>query len=329
MSEQPIRWGILATGGMAAAFTEDLLRLPDAQVTAVGSRSADAARRFAARFGIPRAHGSWRELAADPEVDVVYVATPHAHHVPAATACLEAGKPVLCEKPFSLSGRQARELAELAGKQGLFLMEAMWTRVNPTVLRVADLVADGAIGEVRALHASFGERVTAPPEHRLWDPAAGGGALLDLGTYPVSFAHLLLGTPDTVTAHARLSPQGVDAQTGVLLGYPDGAMAVLSCSLLARDEHRAAVYGTAGRIEIPADFFNPRSFVLHRDGHEPQTVTAPPQEGNGYGHQAREVMRCLRAGLTESPLVPLADTIAVMEVLDAVRERIGVRYPGE
>ncbi|MFI8191574.1 Gfo/Idh/MocA family protein [Streptomyces sp. NPDC085946] len=329
MSEQPVRWGVLATGGMAAAFTEDLLRIPDARVTAVGSRSVGAAQRFAARFGVPRAHGSWQELAADPEVDVVYVATPHAHHVAAATACLEAGKPVLCEKPFALSGRQARTLTELAGKRGLFVMEAMWTCVNPTVLRIAELVADGAIGEVRALHASFGLRVTAPAEHRLWDPAAGGGALLDLGTYPVSFAHLLLGAPDTVTAHARLSPQGVDEQTGMVLGYADGAMAVLSCSLLAQDEHRAAVYGTAGRIEIPAAFFNPRSFVLHRDGHEPRTVTAPPQEGNGYGHQAREVMRCLRAGLTESPLMPPARTLAVMDTLDAVRERIGVRYPGE
>jgi predicted dehydrogenase len=329
VSEQTVRWGILATGGMAAAFTEDLLREPEARVTAVGSRSVAGAQRFAKRFGIPRAHGTWQELAADPEVDVVYVATPHAHHLAAATACLEAGKPVLCEKPFALSGRQTRALVELAGKQGLFLMEAMWTYVNPTVRRVADLVADGAIGEVRSLHASFGGRVTVPPEHRLWDPAAGGGALLDLGTYPVSFAHLLLGVPDSVTAHARLSARGVDEQTGVLLGYADGAMAVLTCSLLADDERRAVVYGTAGRIEIPADFYNPGSFVLHRDGHEPQTVTAPPQLGNGYGHQAREVMRCLRVGLTESPLVPLAGSLAVMDTLDKVRELVGVRYPGE
>lgn len=329
MSEQPIRWGILATGGMAAAFTDDLLRLPDARVTAVGSRSLATARPFAERFGIPRAHGSWRELAADPEVDVVYVATPHAHHVAAASACLEAGKPVLCEKPFALSGRQARILTELAAEQGLFVMEAMWTCLNPLILRIAELVADGAIGEVRSVYASFGGRMNAPAEHRLWDPTAGGGALLDLGTYPVSLAHLLLGAPDSVTAHASLSPQGVDAQTGVLLGYADGAMAVLSCSMVAHDERRAAVYGTEGRIEIPAEFFNPRSFVLHRDGHDPQTVAAAPQEGNGYEHQAREVMRCLREGLTESPLWPHARTLAVMDTLDAVRERIGVRYPGE
>ncbi|MEU2118013.1 Gfo/Idh/MocA family oxidoreductase [Streptomyces sp. NPDC016459] len=329
MSEQIIRWGILATGGMAAAFTEDLLREPGAQVAAVGSRSEAAARQFAQRYGIPQAYGSWHELAADPEVDVVYVATPHANHVAAATACLEAGKPVLCEKPFALSGHQARLLTELATEQGLFLMEAMWTYVHPLVRRVVELVADGAIGEIRALHAHFGGRVTVPPEHRLWDPATGGGALLDLGTYPVSFAHLLLGAPESVAAHARLSPQGVDEQTGILLGHSGGAMAVLSCSLLADDERRAVVYGTAGRIEIPADFYNPSALVLHRDGHEPQTYTAPPQRGNGYGHQAREVMRCLRSGLTESPLVPLAGTLAVMDTLDAVRARIGVRYPGE
>lgn len=329
MSEQPVRWGVLATGGMAAAFTEDLLLLPDARVTAVGSRSAESAQAFADRFGIPRAHGSWRELAADPEVDVVYVATPHAQHVAAATACLEAGKPVLVEKPFALSGNQARQLTELAEKQNLFVMEAMWTCLNPAVLRIVELVGEGAIGEIRALHADFGARVDAPQDHRLWDPAAGGGALLDLGTYPVSFAHLILGAPETVTAHARLSPRGVDEQTGILLGYRDGAMAVLTCSLLAQDEHRATVYGTAGRIEIPADFYNPRSFVLHRDGREPETVTAAPQEGNGYGHQAREVMRCLRAGLTASPLLPAAHTLAVMDTLDQVREHTGVRYPGE
>ncbi|MGW5640606.1 Gfo/Idh/MocA family protein [Streptomyces sp. NPDC003832] len=329
MSEQPVRWGVLATGGIAAAFTEDLLLLPDARVTAVGSRSTGSAQAFADRFGIPRAHGSWGELAADPEVDVVYVATPHAQHVAAATACLEAGKPVLVEKPFALSGDQARGLAELAQKQGLFVMEAMWTCLNPVVLRIAELVGEGAIGEVRALHADFGSRVDAPEDHRLWDPAAGGGALLDLGTYPVSFAHLILGVPETVAAHAGLSPRGVDEQTGILLGYRDGAMAVLTCGLLAVDERRATVYGTAGRIVIPADFYNPRSFVLHREGHEPQTVTAAPQEGNGYGHQAREVMRCLRAGLTQSPLLPLAHTLAVMDTLDRVRDRTGVHYPGE
>ncbi|MEV4947338.1 Gfo/Idh/MocA family oxidoreductase [Streptomyces sp. NPDC053755] len=329
MSERSIRWGVLATGGMAAAFTEDLLREPGAQVVAVGSRSEAGAQRFAQRFGIPRAYGRWQDLAADPEVDVVYVATPHAHHVTAATACLEAGKPVLCEKPFALSGRQARLVTELAAKRELFLMEAMWTYVNPLVRRVAELTSDGAIGEVRAVHAHFGARVSVPPEHRLWDPAAGGGALLDLGTYPVSFAHLLLGAPESVTAHARLSPQGVDEQTGILLGYAGGAMAVLTCSLLADDERRAVVYGTRGRVEIPADFYNPPAFVLHRDGHEPRTYAATPQEGNGYGHQAREVMRCLGSGLTESPLVPSAGTLAVMDTLDAVRARIGVRYPGE
>ncbi|MEU5362570.1 Gfo/Idh/MocA family oxidoreductase [Streptomyces sp. NPDC005925] len=329
MGEQGVRWGILATGGMAAAFTEDLLREPEARVTAVGSRSVAGAQRFADRFGIPHAHGTWQELAADPEVDVVYVATPHAHHLAAATACLEAGKPVLCEKPFALSGRQTCALVELARRRRLFLMEAMWTYLNPTVRRVVGLVADDAIGEVRSVHASFGGRVSVPAEHRLWDPEAGGGALLDLGTYPVSFAHLLLGPPGSVTAQARLSRTGVDAQTGVLLGYDSGAMAVLTCSLLADDERRAVVYGTAGRIEIPADFYNPSAFVLHRDGHEPRTVTAPPQQGNGYGHQAREVMRCLREGLTESPLVPLAGSLAVMDTLDAVRAVVGVRYPGE
>ncbi|GAB2621060.1 Gfo/Idh/MocA family oxidoreductase [Streptomyces capparidis] len=327
----PIRWGILATGGIAAAFTEDLRLLPDAEVVAVGSRSAESAHRFAKTHGIPRAHGSWAELAADPEVDVVYVATPHSAHHAATELLLRAGKAVLCEKPFTLNTRQARELTALADERGLFLMEAMWTRVNPVIRRMAELIADGAVGEVRAVHADFGFAAPAEATHRLRDPHQGGGALLDLGVYPVSFAHFVLGAPAHIAAWARLSPQGVDENTGILLGYDSGAVATLTCSIVAGTPVVAAVSGTAGRIELPHGFFHPDGFVLHRLGREPEHVRVPGGEesGNGYTHEAVEVMRCLRAGRTQSPLVPLADTLAVMETLDAVRERIGVRYPGE
>ncbi|MFD9126693.1 Gfo/Idh/MocA family protein [Kitasatospora sp. NPDC059571] len=329
VTDRTIRWGILATGGIAASFTEDLAAVEGAEVFAVASRTEASARAFADRFGVPRAYGSWAQLAADPEVDVVYVATPHAGHRDAAALMLGAGKAVLCEKPFTLNAAQTAELVGLARKRELFLMEAMWTYLDPTVRRIAELVADGALGEVRVVQADFGFPAAFDPAHRLWDPAAGGGALLDLGVYPVAFAQLLLGEPESVQAVAALTPQGVDANTAVVLGHASGATALLGCSLVAQSGQRASVQGSAGRIEIERDFFHPEGFVLHRDGREPEVFRAPARVGHGYGVEAAEVVRCLRSGLTESPLVPLDGSLAVMRTLDAVRERIGVRYPGD
>jgi predicted dehydrogenase len=329
VADRPIRWGILATGGIAASFTEDLLDVPGAEVVAVASRTEEGARAFADRFGVPRAYGSWRELAADGDVDVVYVATPHTHHHRATALLLDAGRSVLCEKPFTLSAPQTEELISTARKRGLFLMEAMWTYLDPTVRRITELVADGAIGEIRSVHADFGFPAEFDPAHRLWDPALGGGALLDLGVYPVAFAQLLLGAPSSVHAWAQLTPQGVDANTAIVLGHASGATALLGCSLTAQSGQRATVQGSAGRIEIERDFFHPDGFVLHRAGREPEEFRAAPRVGHGYGPEAAEVGRCLRAGLTESPLVPLDGSLAVMRTLDAVRDRIGVRYPGE
>ncbi|GAA1180471.1 Gfo/Idh/MocA family oxidoreductase [Streptomyces hebeiensis] len=336
--EPVVRWGVLATGGIAARFTADVRELPDAEIVAVASRSEAAAREFAGRFGIPRAYGSWAGLFADAEVDVVYVATPHSAHRAAAGAALAAGKPVLCEKAFTLDARQAGELVALARERGLFLMEAMWMYCDPVVRRLVELVRDGAIGEVRTVQADFGLEGPFDPYHRLRDPALGGGALLDLGVYPVSFAHLLLGEPDRVQADALLSPEGVDLNTGILLGWDSGATALLSCSLTAGTPRTATVTGTKGRIEVPAGFFAPERFTLHRAGAEPEEFTAAGVAGgpqvphglhglHGLQHEAAEAMRCLRAGETQSPLVPLEGTLAVMRTLDAVRDRIGVRYP--
>ncbi|MGW4897044.1 Gfo/Idh/MocA family protein [Kitasatospora sp. NPDC004240] len=325
--ERPIRWGILATGGIATAFTEDLRLTPGAVVAAVASRDAGTARAFAARHGIPRAHGSWQDLADDPDVDVVYVATPHGHHHPAVALLLDAGRPVLCEKPLTVNGAQAQELVALARVRGTFLMEAMWTLLNPAIRKAAELLADGAIGEVRSLHAHLGWRAEVDRGHRLRDPAAGGGALLDAGVYLVALARFLLGDPDRVDAQALLTPEGVDEHTSVLLGHPGGATASLTCSFAATLSQSAVVHGTHGRIEIPANLFNPEAIVLHREGSEPIRFPAPPALGHGYGPEAAEVMRCLRAGWTESPLVPLDGTLAVLRTLDTVRERIGLRYP--
>ncbi|MFJ3716306.1 Gfo/Idh/MocA family protein [Streptomyces sp. NPDC090057] len=331
MGQQSVRWGILATGGIAAAFAADLVDLPDAEIVAVASRRRESAEAFAERFGVTRAYGDWESLAADPDIDVVYVATPHAAHRAAAGLCLTAGRNVLCEKAFTLNAREAGELVALAKEHDRFLMEAMWMYCNPLVRRLKALVDDGAIGEVRTVQADFGLAGPFPAAHRLRDPELGGGSLLDLGVYPVSFAQLLLGEPDAVAASAVLSPEGVDLQTGALLSWESGALASLHCSIAGGTGTTASVTGSLGRIDVPAGFFHPERFVLHRDGRDSEEFTADPADGprTSLRHEAAEVMRALRAGERESPLVPLDGSLAVMRTLDAIRERIGVRYPGE
>jgi predicted dehydrogenase len=321
------RWGILATGGIAARFVEDLRLLPDAQVLAVGSRSMPSAQAFADRFDIPRAYGTWAELAADADVDVVYVATPHSAHHAATMTCLTAGRAVLCEKPLTLDLATSTELVQTARAHDVFLMEAMWMRCNPTIRRVCELIADGAIGEVTAIHADFGLAGPFAPESRLRDPAQGGGALLDLGVYPVSLAHLVLGRPDSVQAWAKLTPEGVDQNTGVLLGYDSGAVAALTCGLVGATAVAATITGSTGRIALPDPFFCPSEFSLRRAGSDPETIRVVEPAGNGYQYEAAEVQRCLTAGLVESPLVPHAVSLEVMELLDTIRGQIGVSYP--
>ncbi|SDY08362.1 Predicted dehydrogenase [Micromonospora pattaloongensis] len=319
------RWGILATGGIATKFVEDLRLVPDAEVVAVGSRTPAGARAFADRHGIPRAYGSWAEFAADDDIDVVYVATPHAAHHAAAMTCLQAGRAVLCEKPLTLERATSAELIDTARARDVFLMEAMWMRCNPTVRKAVGLIRDGAIGEVTTVHADFSLAGPFPPEHRLRARTLGGGALLDLGIYPVSLAHLLLGAPHHVRSWAKLSPEGVDENTGIVLGYDSGAVAALTCGIIGGTPTVAAITGTKGRIELPPDFHCPNRFTLRRDGAEPEVVTTE-QQGWGYQYEAAEVQRCLAAGLRESPLVPHAVTLEVMGLLDTVREQIGVTY---
>jgi predicted dehydrogenase len=319
-----IRWGILSTGSIASTFVNDLRLLPDASVEAVGSRTAESAERFAARHGIPRAHGSWQALVEDPEIDAIYVATPHTAHFDATMLSLAAGKATLTEKPFTLDVASSETLVETARDNGVFLMEAMWTRCIPAVRRMVDLVKSGAIGDPTAVHADFGMQVPRDATHRLWARALGGGALYDVGIYPVTFAHLFLGAPASVQAWARISDGGIDENTGILFGYDSGAIAALTCSLVGDSARRATITGTAGRIEVPRDFFHPQGFtVWHGDRAEAVDL---PFEGVGYHFEAAEVHRCLREGLTESPLVPLSETLEILTVLDVVRVKVGLDY---
>ncbi|MFG1675506.1 Gfo/Idh/MocA family protein [Micromonospora sp. NPDC049282] len=319
------RWGILATGHIATCFATDLRLAPGAELVAVGSRTRESAEAFARRHDVPRAYASWAELAADPDLDAIYVATPHAAHHEAALACLAGGKAVLVEKPCTLDLPTTIELVETARARGLFFMEAMWMRTNPLVLRLLELIRDGAIGEVTHVRADFGAAGPFPPEHRMRNRELGGGALLDLGVYPLGLAHLVLGTPQHVQAWARLSPEAVDENTGIVLGWDSGAVATLSCGMVGATAITASITGTTGRIDLPEPFFRPGSAVLHRLGAEPETIPAD-LTGGGYQYEAIEVGRCLAAGLTESPLVPHAATLEIMTLVDDIKARIGVSY---
>lgn len=319
-----IRWGILATGGIARSFAKDLALLPEAELVAVGSRTPAGAQAFAAEYAVPRAHGSWEALATDPDVDVIYIATPHSHHHEAAVLCLHANKPLLVEKAFTLDLAQAQDLVTVARERHLFLMEAMWTRTIPAIRRIQELIADGAIGEVTQVTASFGLGIDFDASHRLRNPALGGGALLDLGVYPVTFAQIFLGRAQHVRAWASLWPEGTDANTGIILGYESGAVATLHCGVKG-DSRAARIVGTRGRIELNHGFHAPSTFTLFRAGADAEEFEVPIR-GNGLGYEAEEVMSCLRAGAVESTLVPLSSTLDTMRTLDAIRTQIGVSY---
>jgi predicted dehydrogenase len=318
-----IRWGIVANGPVASQFVQDLALLPEAHALGVASRQRDRATAFATRYGIPRAYGSWDELAGDPDIDVVYVATAHGAHVEVARLFIEAGKAVLCEKSLTADLATARDLVELARRRGIFLMEAMGTWTHPTIRRIRDLVASGAIGEVTHLHADFGIGGTPPVGHRKRTPELGRGALLDLGVYPVTLAHLFLGTPLAVTAWASMFPEGNDANTGLILGYESGAVATLHAGVAGETAQRAAITGRDGRIEIERVFWRPDTFTLTRWDGSAQRSTLPVG-GHGIVHEAQEVMRCLRAGRTESDLFPLDAVLAVMTTLDTALRQVRV-----
>jgi len=325
----PIRWGIVGTGGIAAAFAGDLQLMPDASLAAVGSRSQASADEFGDRFDVPQRHASYDALVNDPAVDAVYVATPHPGHYDAAMAAIEAGKAVLVEKPFTLNAKEAQSLIEAARSRHVFLMEAMWSRFLPPFARVRELLAAGALGDVRVVIADHNQWFPRDPSHRLFDPALGGGALLDLGVYPVSFASMVFGAPTRVTAVSTRAFTGVDATTSAILQYDDGAHAVVTTSLEVAGPTGAVIVGTDARIQFEGTFYAPTPFsLIGRDGTVLERFDEPVQ-GRGMGGEAAEVMQCMRAGALESEVLPLDETLAIMDTLDEIRRQIGLAYPGE
>jgi dihydrodiol dehydrogenase / D-xylose 1-dehydrogenase (NADP) len=319
-------WGILGAGSIAGRFATDLKNLADARLVAVGSRSLDKAVEFAGKFGAARPYDSYAEMATDRDVDVVYVATPHPFHKEHTILCLDHGKAVLCEKPMAVNAGQVRGMVERARQRGLFLMEAMWSRFNPVLVQVRQWLAEGRIGEVRLLTADFGFRTGWNPEGRLLNPALAGGALLDVGTYTMALASLVYGgrQPAQVQAAAWIGETGVDEQTAILFKYDQGQLALLSCAIRTGTPQEARIDGTEGSIHVP-EFWRPSRATLRVRGQEPVEVTGSP----GYHHEAAEVMACLRAGRTESTVMPLDESIRIMETMDKVRALIGLKYPVE
>lgn len=317
------RWGIAATGKMAALFAGDFGLVPDATITAVGSRSAESAARFAEAHGIATAHASYRALVESPDVDVVFVATPHPQHLAVARAAIEAGKAVLVEKAFTATLAGATELVELARTRGVFAMEGMWTRFLPAVAHARALVEAGEIGDVRMVQADLGAHRTYDPADRLFDPVLGGGAILDLGVYAISMAQHFLGRPARVRTSGTRFPNGADASVGILMAYDDGRSATLLASLESETAGRAVITGTGGSIEIAPRFHHPDTLVIRRNGQSAETVVLP-QNGRGYCHEVIEVNRCLAAGLTESPVLPLADTLDVQWVMEESLGQLGI-----
>ena len=321
------RWGIIGPGSIAHKFATGLRALDDAQLVAVGSRSQDRADAFADAYDAPNRHASYEALVENSEVDAVYVATPHPFHKENSILCLKAGKPVLCEKPFTINRHEAREVIEVACSEGVFLMEAMWTRFLPITKQVKAWVTDGAIGEVRMLYADFGFRARLNPEGRLFDLALGGGGLLDIGIYPISYASMIFDTqPATISSQAHIGETGVDEQAAMVFGYEEGQLALISCGVRIKTPHEAKILGTDGMITVP-QFWDGRTAILSV-GDKEEIVTLECA-GNGYECEAAEVARCVREGKLESDLMSHDDTLANMQTLDAIREQWGLKYPME
>jgi predicted dehydrogenase len=323
-----INWGILGTGMIAGRFAEGLSDAQGAQLLAVGSRAENSAQAFSTLYDVPRSYGAYEGLVQDPDVDVVYISSPHAFHYEHTLLALRAGKAVLCEKPITVNAAQASELVCESRERGLFMMEAMWTRFFPLMRELSQLLAAQSIGELHTLMVDFGIRSSLKTSERLFRLELGGGALLDLGVYLVSLASLLFGEPDRIASMVDLGESGVDEQANIILGFPTRAQASLYTAIRTETPKEAIILGTKGRIHICPNFHRPTQLTLKVYG-EPDRLIEKPIVGNGMNYEADEVTRCLRAGLSESPTMPLDESVSIMRTLDKIRKPWNLRYPAD
>lgn len=316
-----VRWGIAGPGRIATTFAAEFVHVPEAELVAVGSRSSERAKEFAGRHGIPQAYGSYEELFA-ADVDVIYLATPHAQHTELALKAIEAGKALLVEKAFTANVADTTAVIEAARRRGVFAMEAMWTRFLPAVTHLREMVASGELGEIRAVYGDLLAFREFEPSDRLFNPVLGGGAVLDLGVYVISFAQQFLGTPELVHAVGGVYPNGVEGEAGILLGWPDGRYATEAIGFTAPGPGRQVVAGTKGWVEVNPRFHRAETLSVHLLGADPAELSFP-RTGVGYSHEIAHVCECLAAGLTESPVMPLDDTLAVQQVMAEVLSQLG------
>jgi len=323
-----IRWGILGTGNIAKQFATGLQAVPDGDLVAVGSRSEASADAFGDKFDIARRHASYEALVADPDVDVIYVSTPHPFHAANSKLCIEAGKAVLCEKPFTVNAAECKDVIKLARSKGVFLMEAMWTRFFPIMAKVRQWVASGAIGQPRIVNADFGFRAGVNPTGRLFSKDLAGGALMDVGVYAVSFASMVYNRkPSQIASLATMGETGVDEQAGMVFQYDKGELAMLHTAIRTTTQMSAMIRGEDGAIEIPPMFWKPTKAILTAGG--VTEVAEAALVGNGYNYQAAAVQEYLREGKTESDIISLDESLSIIETLDAVRAQWGLKYPME
>jgi predicted dehydrogenase len=322
-----LRWGVLAPGAIAKDFVHAMHTHTDQRAVAVAGRSAERSAAFAERSGIPRWYESHEALVADPQVDIVYVASPHSEHKRLALLAIAAGKHVLVEKPVAMTAAEARDIRDAARAAGVFAMEGMWSRYLPQTDVMMQLKNDGVLGDLQLALADFGTRGSADPKGRVYNPDLGGGALLDIGIYPIWFSHLWLGKPQSITAIGNLTATGVDARTATVLGYETGAQAILSTNLMAFSPARASVSGSAGRIEINPWFAVPAGFELVAPGKGDVRIQFVNDTGlefrDGLAWEAAAVAQHVADGLTDSPLHPFDFAIEVMETMDEVRRQVG------
>jgi predicted dehydrogenase len=324
---RPVRWGVLGAGAIAATVGAEIAASPESEIVAVGARDADRAAQFAHRLAIPRSYGSYDELVADSDIDVVYIATTHGQHHEHALLALRAGKAVLVEKAFTLNARQAQEVVDEARRRDLFCMEAMWMRLNPMTLQAVEIAHGGRIGDVTTVRADLSRRFEFDSAHRLFNLAAGGGALLDLGVYPLTFGWMVLGAPASVAAVGQLSPTGSDLVAALQMSYPQGEVSQVHTSAAGLSPDAGLVLGTGGWIRLDPRIHRPRTLTVSTA--EGQETIHGSEERNGYGLEIDEVERCLRAGLVESPYIPLDDTVGILRIIDSARAQLGVVYPAD
>ena len=321
-----LRWGFLSAGGIATSVADDF-QIAGINIQAVGARDLAKANKFADKFNIPNRHQGYEALVNDPQVDVVYVSTPHPWHHQHALLALNAGKHVLLEKPFTINAREAEEIKELAAAKNLFVLEAMWTRFLPSMDAIFEVIDSGILGEIKLVTADHSQYLPHVP--RLWEPELGGGALLDLGIYPVSFAVRVLGLPQKMTARATLTSDKVDETTSIIFEYEDGAQATLTTCMSAAGPVTAVVTGTFGRIEIDKSFYNQTSFKVYNQGGEVIQSYHHKIDGIGRQYQGLHLEKCVAAGLIESPIMSVTESVEIMKVMDVLRAQIGVKYPTE